>query len=304
MTVYLCLPLQDENTEPASLEQQRQQQLGQGASGVGSVQGGRVTSILAAVKAEGAAAPTSSNRKQQQEPHQQQQPVLGRAAARLLRDALAAGQLPGLPNQQQMQYFQLADVPFRAADLVALHTQFLVADRTSRTTAGPSDNCSSSSRQTRKVQKVTQAEKHYPQLAPALLALRDTVAVLRQRGVSHIPASAVTQTPASTRLLLALRSLQDWQGRVHLAGQQEVPMLLRLLLFGGQQPGSAAAAAAAAADGDGVVEVVDLLSGSEGEEEAGEKQQQRLAEGFALTAVKQGSGGFSSARIKQEPLES
>lgn len=61
-------------------------------------------------------------------------------------------------------------------------------------------------------------------------------------------------------------------------------MLLRLLLFGGQQSG-----AAAAGEADGVVEVLDLVSESEGEEE-GEQQQQQLQEGFALTAVKQGRG--------------
>lgn len=244
MPVCLRLPLQDnqQHTEPSSSQRQQQQPPATpDASGRGNVQDGRVSTILAAIKAEGAAAaanaaaaaPSSSNGQQQQ-----QHPVLGRAAARLLHDALAAGQLPGLPNEQQMQYFRLADEPFRAADLVALHTQFLVPDKTSRTTAGPNNDSSSgsgsSSRQTRKVQKVTLVEKHYPQLAPALLELRDAGPVLRQRGVSHIPASALTRTPASTRLLVALRCLRDWQARVHLAGQQEVPMLLRLLLFGGQ----------------------------------------------------------------------
>jgi hypothetical protein len=210
---------------------------------------------------------------------------------------MSARQLPGLPNQQQRQYFQLADLPFKAADLVDLYKQFLVPDKTSRTTAGP-DDTSSSGRQTRKAKKVTLVEKQYLQLAPGLLQLRDAVPVFRQHGVSHIPASAVTQTPASTRLLLALRCLRDWQAKVHLPGQQEVPMLLRLLA--GQHSGAAAAAVVAAGDDDGgVVECVDLVSD---EEEEGGQQQHLTEDGCVLTVVKQGTGGFDGARVKQERL--
>jgi hypothetical protein len=164
------------------------------AAAAASEDSSRTAAILRAIKAEGAAAAehrTSSKRgrlqQQQHQQHQHQQQVekglnsaLGRAAARLLHDHLHKKLLPGLPNEEQMQYYRLADKPFSAAELVQLHSSYL-APKTIRTvlidTPGSTPG---SSRETRRASKSTRAEQQFPsELARGLLRLRDAVHVFK-----------------------------------------------------------------------------------------------------------------------------
>jgi hypothetical protein len=117
-------------------------------------------------------------------------------------------------------------------------------------------------------------------LARGLLRLRDAVHVFKHTtSTAAIPVSAVPQNPAASKLLLALRCLHDWEGRM--VQQQEPPMLLQLLLLGKLQGGGG--------EGD-VVEVIDLNEEEDREQEQ-QRQQQLFQESGAdcvVVHVKQG----------------
>jgi hypothetical protein len=243
----------------------------------------RSAAVLRAIKAEGAAAVVrcTYNRRGLSEEQQQQEEdaggcnlPLGRAAARLLHDHLSKKLLPGLPNEQQLQYYMLADEPFSAAELVQLHSSYL-APKTVRTVPTDTGGAASSSRETRRASKSTRAEQQFPSgLARGLLRLRDAVYVFKHTtSTAAIPASAVPQNPAASKLLLALRCMHEWEGRM--VQQQEPPMLLQLLLLGKLQGGGG--------EGD-VVEIIDLAEGEERQEEQ-QRQQQLFEDSGADCAV-------------------
>jgi hypothetical protein len=202
---------------------------------------------------------------QQQQDAAGSDPPLGRAAARLLHSHLQAKLLPGLPNEQQLQYYSLADTPFNAAELVQLHSRYL-APKTVRTVQTDASSAAGSRRSTRQATKSSRVEQQFALLAPGLLRLRDAVYVFKHTtSTAAIPASAVPQNAASRELLLALRCLHKWEGRM--VQQQEPPMLLQVLLLGKLQGGG----------GEGeVVEVVDLAADDDREQE--QQRQQRLFE--------------------------
>jgi hypothetical protein len=258
----------------------------------GSGGSSRTAAVLKAIKAEAAAAAEQRGCGKRRRQEQQQQVAggsdapLGRAAARLLHDHLHARLLPGLPNEDQLQYYRLADEPFSAAQLVQLHSRHL-APKTVRIVQADSTSGAGSSRDTRRATKSSRAEQQYPLLAPGLLRLRDAVYVFKHTtSTAAIPASAVPQDAASRKLLLALHCLQEWEGRM--VQQQEPPMLLQLLLLGKLQDGG----------GEGeVVEVVDLAAEDDMAQEQ-QQQQQLFAESGAdcmVVCVKQGQAARRGA---------
>jgi hypothetical protein len=264
--------------------------------------------ILKAIKAESAAAaaqqetPSKTRKRRPQPQHQHQQPQhttspLGRAATRMLKDHLHAKLLPGLPNEEQLQYYELADRPFSASELVQLHSQYLTPKtvRTVQADAGiaSSSVSSGSSRESRHVSKSTRAEQQFPLLAPGLLRLRDAVYVFKHStSRAEIPASAVPQNPAACKLLLALRCLSEWGGKM--VQQQEPPMLLQVLLLGKVHGGGRD-------ESTDVVEYVNLAEDDDREQEQQRQQQlfEESGEDCLMVHVEQGSAasGASGAAV-------
>jgi hypothetical protein len=193
--------------------------------------------------------------------------TLGPLATKLRQQAEAAG-IP--PNEQQRDYFLLADQPFDGPQLLKLYrdklasrldTQYrvlrngAVAERSSGR-LGPSH-----------------VERVYPELAVAfdkLLASLEEAhhqqqqqqqqqeqAAKKRKLCSHdttaaaiaaaAAAAAHEVSDAALKLLLALRCLLLWEGRQH--REQQMLLLLQLLLFGGPAPAVV-----------GVVECIDLAS--------------------------------------------
>ena len=201
----------------------------------------RTAAILRAIKAEAAAAaeqnaPSKMRKRRQQQQQQEQQQVaertdspLGRAATRLLREHLHGKLLPGLPNEEQLQYYKLADKPFSAGELVQLPSHYLTP-KSVRTVQADS-SAASRGRESRHVKRMTRAEQQHAPLAPGLLRLRNAVYVFKHStSTAEIPAAAVPQNPAASKLLPALRCLSEWAGKM--AQQQDPPLLLQLLLLG------------------------------------------------------------------------
>lgn len=317
---------QDLERRQALPQQQEQQQLEavvrqSSMAAPAKVEGSsRTTAILAAVKVEAAlqaAFVQSCGTRTWQEQQQgvagdaTQVPPLGIAAAKLLQDHLNAKLLPGRLNEEQLQYYRLADKPFSAAELVQLHSSYLTP-KTVRTVqadsgaANSTTDSSSSSRVLRHARKSTRAEQQFPRLAPGLLRLRDAVYVFKHTtSTAGIPSSAVPQNAATRQLLLALRCLQDWEGRM--LQHQEAPKLLQLLLLGKLLGGG----------GEGeVVEAVDLAAADTREQELQRQQQlfEEIGADCMVVHVKEGqaamqgsaaagdavAGGQALAAIKRE----
>jgi hypothetical protein len=299
------------NAQQAHPQQQKQQQQDAAAGTedsmnppAGTDDSSRTAAILRAIKAETTAAaqqqaPSKSRKgrqaQQQQQAEGQTASPLGRAATRLLKDHLHAKLLPGLPNEQQLQYYELADKPFSAGELVQLHSRYLTPKtvRTVQADAGvaSSSAASGNSRESRRVGKSTRAQQQFPLLAPGLLRLRDAVYVFKHStSTAEIPASAVPQNPSASKLLLALRCLSEWGGKM--VQQQEPPMLLQVLLLGRVQGFEK--------EGD-VVEYVDL-AGDDDREQEQQRQQQLFEESGGdcmMVHVEQGpaASGASGAAV-------
>lgn len=202
----------------------------------------------------------------------------GPEARRLVRSGLQAQKLPGVPNQQQMVYFDLADIPFSAAELRALHEARLQPYIAERLSAAVNRSGRCREQLVQVAVKQCRMEVHYPQLAPAILQLRDAVpGLLQQQQGKGAKVPALKDSQAAKQLLLVLRCLQEWEKQR--SAQPQVPLLLQLLL------GVEADAVQAE-----VVEVVDLLSDEEDEQ----VEQQMLASGadMVLTKDVQGKGGI------------
>jgi hypothetical protein len=213
---------------------------------------------------------------------------------RLLKDHLHAKLLPGLPNEQQLQYYELADKPFNASELVQLHSRYLTPKtvRTVQAYVGiaSSSVASGSSRESRRVSKSTRAEQQFPLLAPGLLRLRNAVYVFKHStSRAEIPASAVPQNPAASKLLLAL---SEWGGKM--VQQQEPPMLLQVLLLGKVHGGGRD-------ESTDVVEYVNLAEDDDREQEQQRQQQlfEESGEDCLMVHVEQGSAasGASGAAV-------
>jgi hypothetical protein len=194
----------------------------------------------------------------------------GPEAVRLLREARAAG-FKYLPNQQQMDYFFLADQPLDGSELLQLYTSHLAPLIATRHT-GSMGSRSGAGREAEafKAMGHSRVQQVCPSLAPGFDNLIAALSEQQQQQLQQpaqkkrkvssrsttaavaAVAAAIEPMDAAKRLLLALRSLVRWWSK----GQQEqqLPLLMQLLLFG--HP---------AADVEGVVECIDLVSDGEDE---------------------------------------
>jgi hypothetical protein len=189
---------------------------------------------------------------------------LGPAGLELVKQELGA-----LPSQQQLQYWQLADRPFDAADLQQLVSHYLLPVE-AEMLAGRANR--SGRARPALVQVPDIVQRHYPVLAPSLHGLLAQLQQQQQQAsgsnTKHSSkrkaadsAGSFAESPAAVVLLRALRCLQLWESRQ--VTQPDMPTLLQRLAGVG---GCAAAAAAAGGDGAGdVEEVVDLTAVEEGE---------------------------------------
>jgi hypothetical protein len=182
--------------------------------------------------------------------------------------ALVKQELGALPSQQQLQYWQLADRPFDAADLQQLVSHYLLPGQAA-TLAGRANR--SGRARPALVQVPDRLQRHYPMLAPSLHGLLAQLQQQQQQqqatgsNIKHSGkrkaadlAGSFAESPAAVVLLRALRCLQLWESRQ--VTQPDMPTLLqRLAGVGG------GAAAAAGGDGAGdVEEVVDLTADDDG----------------------------------------
>ena len=204
---------------------------------------------------------------------------LGPAALALVKQELGA-----LPSQQQEKYWQLADLPYDAAELSQLVEDYMLPYVAERHVAHESR----SGRATRETQLLVpvntpRMQQHYPVLAPAALQLYEQVQEEQQQGQEQqqqgqqqkkkrcrqqkkCSSSSFVATP-SERLLLVLRCLCLW-GR-HQAQEQQLPSLLQGLLSRARPAGDCGGGAGVMGgrcDPD-VQEVVDLTGDDENDEE-------------------------------------
>jgi hypothetical protein len=245
---------------------------------------------------------------------------LGPAGLSLVKQELGA-----LPSQQQLQYWQLADRPFDAAELQQLVTHYLMP-RQVETLAGRANR--SGRARPALVDVPDRVQQQYSVLAPSMHDLLtrvrqqqqqqqqqhsngDSAARALSRNKAGSAAGSFAESPAAVVLLRALRCLQLWETRQ--VTQPDMPTLLQRLAGVGS---SAAAAAAAASGGDDVEEVVDLTADDDGDSTkaaaaaAAEQLAAFLAGQVEVLLVRerqqqqqQGAGAVAGVRVKDEPLD-
>jgi hypothetical protein len=229
------------------------------------------------------------------------------------------------PNEQQQEYFMLADQPFDGPELLQLYRKHLAPKPEIRYRV--LRNGAVAERETGLLGP-SHVERAYPALAPGFKQLVADVENSQQQqqqgnkkrqrsscevAIEAAAAAAATEEPsdAARVLLLALRCLLHWEGQLH--RQPALPLLLQLLLFGGPAPAV-----------EGVVECIDLAACENDEalnmqlmqqgaelllvKEVLPKQQQQQQQDGSDSSGETGGGGSSSrgrdsgrASVKQEP---
>ena len=191
----------------------------------------------------------------QPEPAVDSAPPLGTAARALVK------QEPGaLPSQQQQKYWQLADLPYNAAELSQLVDHYLLPYIAQRHVAHGLRSGRGREAEVLVPVTIPRIQQHYPVLASVVLQLHAQVEqevqeVEQQQHVSSSVSPAAT--PSSERLLLVLRCLFLW-GK-HQAQEQQLPSLLQILLVRARAAAAAGTETGAEAMEDSdVEEVLDL----------------------------------------------
>jgi hypothetical protein len=198
-------------------------------------------------------------------------------------------ELGALPSQQQLQYWQLADMPFDACQLQQLIKEYLSPRQVTKVAR------TNRSGAVRSVQGLgpDRVQQQYFFLAPSLHSLLRHVQQEQQR------TSDFGESASSVQLLRVLRCLQLWEHNLH--KQHDVPTLLQRLAAG---RGSDHAAAA-----DGVAEVLDMTADDEDDDACGAEQLQEFLAGMVdivLVRERQGrqqgaAAAAAAARVKDEP---
>ena len=227
------------------------------------VAAGPAAAAAAAAAAAGASAVSGLAQKSVGAVVEQQQRIYGPAPLGPAALALVKQELGALPSQQQHKYWQLADLPYDAAELSQHVEQYLLPYIAERHVAHESRSGRAPREGPLLVPvRIPRIQQHYPVLAPAVLQLYEQVQEEqqqrqeqqqqegrdKQKKKRHQQGQEQQQkkrrrqqqqkqgssgcffasTPSSERLLLVLRCLCLW-GR-HQAQEQQLPSLLQGLL--------------------------------------------------------------------------
>jgi len=214
----------------------------------------------------------------QQEVQQHVGLQLGPRASQLVMEGLEGHQLAALPNQEQLEYYVLADMEFDSSVLFQLykrHVCFYVA----QVHMGGTLRSGHIRESVRAAVVPGRVQQQHPNLAGPLTDLAGQVPKLQSVAScsksSKLP--VVQQTDAAERLLLCLRCLDKWDKHVHLGQRQQLPQLLLQLLLPGVPAGQQED------DGGGVAEVIDLAQADTDQE----LTQQLLASGEDVLFVRE-----------------
>jgi hypothetical protein len=191
------------------------------------------------------------------------------------------------PNEQQLDYYMLADLPFSATELQQLHSHYLAPWLASRSVANSNRGRAVRESVVTVPKPKGRIETQYTAaVSGPVVQMADAVPELsqQQQQQQQQPSkkkqkvsegqggeSSIVQSAAASKLLLVLRCFQLWESRQ--VQEKELPQLLQLLLHG--QPAAAAAEA--------VIEVVDLVS----DDENGQLDRQLLEGGEEVLLTKE-----------------
>ena len=236
-------------------------------------------------------------------------PPLGPAALAIVKQELGA-----FPSQQQQKYWQLADLPYDAAELSQLVEHYLLPYIALRHVAHESR----SGKATRETQLLVpvgtpRVQQHYPVLAPAVLQLYEQLQEEQGQGQEQqqkkrrrhqqrqYSSSSFLASPSSERLLLVLRCLCLW-GR-HQVQEQQLPSLLQGLLSRARAATADGGVLGGMGDAD-VQEVVDLTGEDDDDkDEVPEELLERFLAGeceVMLVRVVAGRGEQRGMKVKAE----
>jgi len=221
-----CCLLVDMQVEHDELITRVLRHIKQEAGRAAAAAAGEVSAAGAAAAGELPAAGAGSSHQQvllpvQQQPQQQHLGLqLGSKALQVM-EGLERQELAGLPDQEQLEFYVLADMAFDSAVLVQLYKAH-VCSYVAQVHMGRTMRNQSVTGYIRESVRATvmpgRVQQHHPDLASPLAELAGQVPELQATGSCNklSKTHVVQQTAAAERLLLCLRCLDKWDQHVHL----------------------------------------------------------------------------------------